>query len=73
MQNEWGIHQIGKNLSKYKNKCVGLRKKRFKTDDSRNFAEKRHAEISETPGVRLVGDYEQRRTGFTHGGEIRMF
>ena len=33
----------------------------------------RHAKIAETAGVRLVGDYDQRRTGLPTGGELVRF
>ena len=38
--------------------------------DRLNSAEKRPAEIAETAGVNLVGDYEQRLSGFSPGGEF---
>ena len=78
-RNGLAIQRFGKISAKYDNKFKSLRKERFRTDDRRNFSEKRQAGISETACVRTVGDVEHRRAGLSPGGAgwggvgIRMF
>ena len=65
--------RLGESLKNSRDKCESSRKKRFRTNERKNFADARQARVAETAWFYMTGDYEHRMDSMSPIGKLACF